>query len=54
MPIVINQNLYTSLGMANGKEPIGVDVVIDESAKVYSVLGRSQCAKVPACPNPGS
>jgi len=37
MPIVINQNLYTSLGIVNGKEPIGVYVVIGESAKVYFV-----------------
>jgi len=37
MPIVINQNLYTSLGVVNGKEALGVDVVIDESVKVYSV-----------------
>jgi len=37
IPIVINQNLYTSLGIVNGKEPIGVYVVIGESAKVYSV-----------------
>jgi len=36
MPVVINQNLYTSLGIVNGKEAIGVDV-IDESAKVYAV-----------------
>jgi len=38
MPIVINQNLYPSLGIVNCiKEAIGVDAVIDESAKVYSV-----------------
>jgi len=37
MPIVINQNLYTSLGIVNGKEAIGVHVVIDESATVYFV-----------------
>jgi len=36
MPIVINQTLYTSLGIVNGKEAIGVDV-IDASAKDYSV-----------------
>jgi len=47
MPIVINQNLYTLLGIVNGKEAI-VDVVIDESAKVYSV-SRSQCMDLPKC-----
>jgi len=42
MPIVINQNLYTLLGIVNGKEAIGVDVVIDESAKVYKMWSRAQ------------
>jgi len=40
MPIVINKNLYTLLGIVNGKEAIGVGVATDEPAKVYSV-GRN-------------
>jgi len=36
MPIVINQNLYTSLGIVNGKEATAVDFALDESANVYS------------------
>jgi len=36
MPIVINQNLYTSLGVVNGKEATAVDFVLDESVNAYS------------------
>ena len=33
---MINQNLYTSLRIVNGKEAIAVDFVLDKSANVYS------------------
>ena len=36
MPIVINQNLYTSLGIVNGKKATTVDFALDISANVYS------------------
>jgi len=34
--LVINQNLYTSLGIVNGKKATAVDFALDESAKIFS------------------
>jgi len=36
MPIVINQNLYTSLRIVNGKQATAVDFALDKPANVYS------------------
>jgi len=36
MPIVVNQNLYTSLGIVNGKQATAVDFALDKPANVYS------------------
>ena len=37
IPIVINRNLYTSLGLVNGKEGNAIDAVLDSSSKVYQL-----------------
>ena len=38
MPIVINQNIYTSLGIVNGKEGIATDIIMEPSSKVYRLI----------------
>ena len=38
MPIVINQNIYTSLGIVNGKEGIATDIIMEPSSKVYRLV----------------
>ena len=35
MPIVVNQNLYTSLGIVNGKEATAIDAIIDPLSSIY-------------------
>ena len=42
MPIVVNQNLYTSLGIVNGKEGTAIDAVIDPLSQVYRLDCHNQ------------
>ena len=47
MPVVINSNIYTSLGIVNGKEGRAVDVSFDPDADVTHIIDNIHIVSLP-------